>query len=214
MQLATLNSVNGVVLPSKLKPGQPPIKAPKWPMRDCARVRTHLRNKECPICGDWFLKTDSVKRHFVNCVGRNGNPQGYYWNGALNNERRIGKELAEMYARRDGEGDQNTETSTSDGSSSDDARTMSYEPSESCSHSDVSSSPTRTPTSSLSRGRNDYAGPSSQVRTRTNHGHETDIVEILDEGAADSAIDVPQVSKQGTAKIIPRAAQVSAALWP
>lgn len=212
--LAKFNSVNGVVSPSKLKPGQPPIKAPKWPMKDCAPVRTHPRNKKCPICGDCFTKTDTVKRHFITCVGKNGNPQGYYWNGALNNERRIGKEVAERYARWDGGRDQNTETSTSDGSSSDGHRTMSYEPSESCNHSEASSSASEAPESSLSHDRNDYTGASSQVRTQTDHGYETDVIEILDDKLAHSTtLDVPRLSGEGTAKTASRTAQVSASLW-
>ena len=205
MRLAKFNSVNGVVSPSKLKPGQPPIR--KWQMKDVAR------NKECPICGDWFPKTDNVKRHFITCVGNNGNPQGYYWNGALNNERRIGKEVVEMYAGWDEEGDQSTKTSTSDGTSSDDPRTMSYEPSESCNYRHASTSPSQAPESSLSHDPNDYTGAPSQVRTQKDPSHETDVIEILDEELADSAIYVPQVSKEGTAKIISGAAQVSASLW-
>lgn len=211
--LARLNQVNGVVSPSKLKPDQPPIKSRHGlgTIKDCARVRTDRRNKECPICGDWYPGSLVAQDHFISCVGRNGNPQGYYWDGALDDERRIGKEIAELYCSRGGEKDKDSENSTSDGSSSHDPRTMSYEPSESCSQ--ASSSCSLSPPPSLRHDRNDYIGVSPLVRTRTDHGHERGAIKDLDEEFVDSAIDSPQVSKEGRAETIPKAAQVNASLW-
>ena len=94
-------------------------------------LMSNFRNKGCPICGDWFPGNKAVKSHFISCVGRTGNPQGCYWNSALDGERRIGKKIDELYCSREGGKDQDTETSTSDSSSGDYPRTMSYEPSES-----------------------------------------------------------------------------------
>lgn len=87
-----LNAVSGVVFPSKLKRGQSPIKSPYG---STARNRDQNRDKTCAICGDCFTTAYRLKCHFIHCVGRNGNPQGYYWNGALDDKRRIGNEKDE-----------------------------------------------------------------------------------------------------------------------
>lgn len=209
---ARLNTVNGVVLPSKLKPDQPPDRSRLGlgTIQDCSRVRTNRRNKECPICGDWYAGISVVKSHFISCVGRNGNPQGYYWDGALNDERRIGKEIAELYCSRERKKDKGSGNSTSDGSSSHDPPTMSYEPSESCSQ--LSSSCSLSPPPSLRHDHNDYIGASPLVRNRTDHGHERGFIEDLDEEVVDSAIDSPQMGKEGRAETISKAAQVNASL--
>ena len=65
-----LDAVNGVVIPSKLLPGQAPVTIPshsqgKYPL-----------NRFCPVCGGTFASIGHVRSHFVNCVKRNGNPQG------------------------------------------------------------------------------------------------------------------------------------------
>ena len=210
---ARLNPVNGVVLPSKLKPDQPPIRSRHGPgtIKACARVRTDRRNRKCPICGDWYPGPSAAKDHFISCVGRNGNPQGYYWDGALNDERRIGKEIAELYCSREEKKDEGSENLTSDGSSSHDPRTMSYEPSES--RSQASSSCSLSPPPSLRHDRNDDIGASPLVGTRTYHGHERGVIETLDEELADSAVDSPQASKEGRAETISKATQVNISLW-
>ena len=77
-----LNSINGLVLPSTLKPGQPPFKSPRRPIY-FAWVRSQGRNKGCRICGDWLTMKSKVNNHFVHCVRRNGNPQGNFWDDAF-----------------------------------------------------------------------------------------------------------------------------------
>ena len=208
--LARLDRVNGVVSPSKLKPDQPPLRSRHGlgMIKDCARVRTDRRNKECPICGDWYPGNSIIQDHFISCVGRNGNPQGYYWDSALDDERRIGKEIAELYCSREGEKDKGSENSTSDGSSSHDPRTMSYEPSES--RSQASSSCSLSPPPSLRHDRNDYVGASPLVRTQTDHDHERGVIETSDEELEDVAIVSPQVSKEERAETVVKAAQVIA----
>ena len=225
---ARFDAVNGVVVPSTLKPGQPPIKIPQT--KRPPRVRT--KNKCCPICGDWFPDNYHVKNHFVPCVGRNGNPQGYCWDGALDDERRIGKEIAELYCRRDGGADQDTETSTTDGSfgdensgdessgdesssddsSNDNPHTIRYAPSESWSSSQSSSSHSLTETSSLRHDSDDDTMASPQARTETDEGCGKSVTEMLDEEVADSATDSPHFSKEGKAGIFSNVAKVSVSL--
>ncbi len=230
---ARFHAVNGVAVPSTLKPGQPPIKTPQ--SKTSPRVRTRAKNRCCPICGDWFPDTYCVKNHFVPCVGRNGNPQGYYWNGALDDERRIGKEIAELYCRRDGGEEQDTETSTSDGSSGDessgdesfgdesssdessgdknpddDLHTISSTPSESSSGRS-SSSPSMAETPSLRHDSDDDTMASPQARTETDEGCGNGVTEMLDEDVADSGTDSPHFSK-GKAGTVSNVAKVIASL--
>ena len=103
--LAKLSAVNGVVLPSLLKPGQSPIRSP-YRKNPCARIATEILNKNCPICGDWIDRDDRLRFHFVGCVRRNGNPQGFFWNAerrgpktgpAPKDPRRYGKMLAKLH---------------------------------------------------------------------------------------------------------------------
>lgn len=215
--------MNGVVLPSTLKPGQPPIKTPYGPSKDYVRDRTGNRNWGCPICGDWFTRIDKLKDHFIHCVGRNGNPQGCYWDGALGGARRsgkemaercrIGKEIAERYCIRDGGGgDQDTETFTSDGNSRDDSHTSSYEPSESRSHSQSSSSRSRTVTPSL---RHDPNEASSQTRSRSYldyTNYEKRATELMDEEVCHSPVDITQISQAQQAEKSSKGTQVIGSL--
>lgn len=184
--LSKFTAVNGVVLPSTLKPGALPIKTRSRPSRDLVPVRTRTKDKACPICGDLFSRNVGLQGHFVSCVRRNGNPQGYHWNGSLDDERRVGREIAELYCRRDvGE---DVETSTSDGSSPD-IHIISYtEPSNSGSLAIKSSS---------SHNRNNCAGASTQTLTWTDRGYGDAVVEVLDERMADKEVDALRMSEGG-----------------
>ena len=79
------NAANGVMSPSRLKPGQSPIRSPEGGNR----TNNHYNNK-CLICGDFFSYRYRLKTHFIDCVGRNGNPQGLYWNARLDRRERLG----------------------------------------------------------------------------------------------------------------------------
>lgn len=201
--MAKLNGVNGVVLSSKLKPGQPPIETPFGYTKDYARLRMSGRNKCCPVCGDWFQGASKLQPHFVNCVGRNGHPHGHYWDGALSDERRIGRKIAELYYERD----ENTGTSTDDESSGVDAHTISYKPSESDSQSGASNPDSLASTPSLHPDRNDYTGAYPQTRTRAVHGYGEGATEISDEEVSDSPVDSPHFGKVRRAGILSKAVQ-------
>ena len=71
---ARLNACNGVVIPSKLEPGEAP------------RIVIHSHRKipktggsKCPICGGRFTDRGHLQQHFAACVNTNGNPDGHYW---------------------------------------------------------------------------------------------------------------------------------------
>ncbi|KAL9133142.1 MAG: hypothetical protein Q9175_005684 [Cornicularia normoerica] len=72
-----LDSVNGVVIPSKLVPGARPTN-----LRSHAKANTSL-TMICPLCKGAFSRKDHVKSHFATCVHRNGNPNGLRWNDGL-----------------------------------------------------------------------------------------------------------------------------------
>lgn len=78
-------AANGVVSPSRLKPGQSPIKSPGGGKSTVNRYRN-----KCLICDDFYPCRKSLKTHFVDCVGRNGNPQGLYWNVELHSKESVG----------------------------------------------------------------------------------------------------------------------------
>lgn len=212
--LLDLYAVNGVVLPSKLKPGQPPIKSPYRLSKLCLGAAT-VRNQRCPICADCYAKPGHLKGHFPHCVRRNGNPQGYYWNDTLSDERRIGAAIAELYCRRDVGGDWDIETSTSDGTSVDTPRTNSYEPSESCNYSQSSSPPSLATTPRSQHDRNDNTGASPQDRTSTDHSFEDTVIETLDDDVADRDdrdVDTLQVGQEERAETPLKAVQVTESL--
>lgn len=95
---AYLAAVNGVVIPSKLAPSEPPnrgfsntaghsninnsiLASGHTSIKDDsgdAQKRKHL----CPVCGTRFPKMHHVKAHFAPCVKRNGNPTGARWDDA------------------------------------------------------------------------------------------------------------------------------------
>ena len=75
-----LDTVNGVVTPSKLAPDQAPIMRPSR-----ANAGTPLRYV-CPLCTARFANSWHVKSHFPGCVGRNGNPDGLRWDHEVGGE--------------------------------------------------------------------------------------------------------------------------------
>ena len=181
-------------------------------MRDPASVNAQARNKRCPICSDYYTRSYLLKKHFVSCVRRNGNPQGYHWDGSLNDEHRIGKEIAELYCTRDAAGDQKLGTSTSDSSSDHDYRTSSYEPSDFSSDSQSSSSYSLAETPSLHHDRNHYTGLSPQCRTRKNHREENEIAKRWDKEVADRSSEAPQINVTERAETLLEAEQVTSSL--
>ena len=93
-------SLCGIVIPSKLPPGE----APKQSGLDRPTDPFH-----CPICDCKFDRYHSVKSHFPSCVKRNGNPEGKYWldhpslrgwRGPRNNHSLYFLNRDEFYARR------------------------------------------------------------------------------------------------------------------
>lgn len=196
-----------MVSPSLLEPGQPPVKSP-WVRRDYASVDTRVRNKRCPICGDCFKRNKDLKIHFVLCVHRNGNPQGYYWDGRMNNERCIGKEIAELYCRRGKGWELDSETSINGTSSDDSYHTCSYEPSKSCSDSESSSSRSLAVAPSLCKDPNPDTVSSAQRWTHTDNGEGNGLSRRWDQKVADWDLETLQVSVAGRADTTPEAAQV------
>lgn len=75
-----LAKVNGVIVPSKLPEGQPPVKAIK--SRLATKSLINARNK-CSICGHIAVKAQTIRDHFVICVKRNGNPTGAHWDDEI-----------------------------------------------------------------------------------------------------------------------------------
>ena len=189
---ARLKAVNGVVIPSLLKPGQPPIQSHntgrlilKAPVR-----RDRGGNNYCLICHDTFNTRAAVKGHFVPCVQRNGNPNGYHWNDSL--DRRIGEETTGLHCEKDGGGDRDTEVSTREVVSVDQSHIVSYEPAEFCNTTKSSSprSPALTP--KLRHERNEHLEALSVARPRIGHGFRRAVVELSDEEAADMDIGTAQ----------------------
>lgn len=72
-----LDAVSGVVIPSKLAPGESIKPNP-------SRAKDHTSLKfACPLCNTLFNKIDHVKAHFPSCVRRYGNPDGIRWSDGL-----------------------------------------------------------------------------------------------------------------------------------
>ena len=69
-----LATVNGIITPSKLPPGETPIRA----IYDTSEDRKYA----CPICGELHKKKYHVQSHFASCAERNGNPRGARWDDA------------------------------------------------------------------------------------------------------------------------------------
>ena len=202
--------VNGVVSPSLRKPGESPIRTPFASKRDPS-VSSQVRNRRCPICGDGFRTTRDLKPHFVACVGRNGNPQGFYWDGTLNEseECRIGRAVAELYCTRDTGGNLDSQTSTSDNSSDHDHHTSSYEPSVSRSDNHSSSSPSRAVTPDTRHDRNGYSGATVQNRAPTDHDERNGVSKTGDKQVADRSLETTQPSLAEQAEKLPKTGQVT-----
>lgn len=69
-----LAAVNGVVIPSRLKPGQPPLQIDS--------VSSEGRIYPCTVCRKKFARKLHVRSHFATCVRNNGNPTGARWDDA------------------------------------------------------------------------------------------------------------------------------------
>lgn len=72
-----LDAVNGVIIPSRLAPGEVPKN-----LQSRSRAGTPL-TLLCPLCRGGFGKKDHIKSHFPACVERNGNPDGLRWDHRL-----------------------------------------------------------------------------------------------------------------------------------
>ena len=195
--------------PSLRKPGQSPIRPPFASKRNHS-VSLRARNKRCPICGHGFRMPCELKPHFVACVHRNGNPQGFYWDGTLNEneECHIGRAIAELYCTRDGGRDLDSPTSTSDNSSNYDHHMSSYEPSVSRSDSHSSSSPSRAVTPNIRHDRNHNTRASFQIRAPTDHEEGKDVSKIEEKQVADRSLGTTQPSVAEQAEGFPKTGQV------
>ena len=195
--------------PSLRKPGQSPIRSPFVSNR-AHSVSLQVRSKRCPICGDGFRRPCELKPHFVACVRRNGNPQGFYWDGTLNEneECRIGRAIAELYCTRDGGRDLDSRTSTSDKSSDHDYHTSSYEPSVSRSDSQSSSFPSRAVPPNMRHDRNHCTGAPFQSRAPTDHEEGNDVSKLGDKQVADRSLETTQRSVAEQAKGFLKTGQV------
>ena len=147
-----------------------------------------------------------LKPHFVACVRRNGNPQGFHWDGTLNEneECRIGRAIAELYCTRDSGWDLDSDTSTSDESSDHDSHTSSYEPSVSRSDSQSSSSPSRKVTNNV---RHDSRA-SVQSQAPIAHYEGDGVSKMGDNQVADRSLKIAQTSVEEQAEASLKTRQV------
>lgn len=68
-----LAASSGVIVPSKLRPGEMPFQGP-------GEMRKNIVDDIlCSVCGRCFNNNYHVKSHFRACVKRNGNPFGRVW---------------------------------------------------------------------------------------------------------------------------------------
>lgn len=199
---ARLNAVNGVVIPSLLKPGQPPIQSPctKYLRKKAPKRRDLVGNNYCVICHVAFGTSAQLRNHFAPCVGRNGNPHGYYWTDSLKS--RIGRETTGMHFEKDGVRDQHSEASTSEVISSDNHHISSYQSSKSCNTTQPSDPRSLASTPRLRYKCNDYTKAPTVARIDTDHGLGSAVIELADEETADMDIDTAQ--PQGSPSKQPR----------
>ena len=73
-----LDAYNGVIIPSKLEPGEAPVLSKRFNDQ-----RPRNGRSKCPICGERFGQNSHLRQHFVACVRYNGNPDGHYWDDML-----------------------------------------------------------------------------------------------------------------------------------
>ena len=71
-----LAAVNGIVVASKVGPGQQLIKKPFYKVGPRSKYK-------CAICKGACRDKRELRDHFVACVGRNGNPDGAIWDECL-----------------------------------------------------------------------------------------------------------------------------------
>ena len=76
-----LDACNGVIIPSKLEPGE----APRVVFRQ-KRNPPKTGGAKCPICAERFGQRRHLKQHFAACVNRNGNPDGHCWDDLLEDD--------------------------------------------------------------------------------------------------------------------------------
>ena len=72
-----LDSVNGIIIPSKLADEQLPLVLPSQAKGGTPALLS------CPRCQSRFVQKDHVRSHFPACVDRNGNPDGVRWDDGL-----------------------------------------------------------------------------------------------------------------------------------
>jgi hypothetical protein len=68
-----LAAVNGIVIPSKVAPGNRPHQGKQ------VNNDSDAQPVNCNICGRGFSSPSHARPHFAVCVGRNGNPYGVRW---------------------------------------------------------------------------------------------------------------------------------------
>ena len=73
----SLAAVDGVVIPSKVLPGESPHQG-NWEENEHTVY-------PCSICARKFKQKIHVKSHMTACVKRNGNPNGVRWDDAWRN---------------------------------------------------------------------------------------------------------------------------------
>ena len=80
-----LAKVNGVVIASKIPPGGKVLKPTTQRYERYVRKtsRKTKRTRICIICDYDCLSRSGLRKHFVVCVERNGNPNGVRWDDAL-----------------------------------------------------------------------------------------------------------------------------------
>ena len=76
-----LDACNGVIIPSKLEPGE----GPRVVFRQ-KRNPPKTGGAKCPICRERFRQRRHLKQHFAACVNRNGNPDGHCWDDLLEDD--------------------------------------------------------------------------------------------------------------------------------
>ena len=90
---ARLAAVNGVVIPSKVAPGDRP---------DQGKLINYVPGDQdilCCICGRGFSSPSHVRSHFAVCVCRNGNPYGVKWDDPYSNSNLADFPVREIHVR-------------------------------------------------------------------------------------------------------------------
>lgn len=93
-----LDAVSGVIVPSKLAPGEKPKN-----LQGQARATTPILFF-CPLCEGGFARKDHMCSHFPACVDRNGNPNGLRWDHGLPSLKRGPRASYQLNKGKKGEG--------------------------------------------------------------------------------------------------------------